>query len=1219
MSATSAKTHRASLRMALIGLALCLSLVPAVGQVTGTSSSVIAHLKAPKIDVRVGLGTGASDRRWIPEGTNRVAPEGTSLKLGDVILTGPGGSATIDYGNGITGKVGPNTQVLLQAPTRPGASLGLRLMKGLLQILHRPENGELELDCGPDQNAGFRGTEIVAEMENNGTARFYVLDGELSLAGKSPNRQETIVKRDEVAEAAPGESPRVTTLDAATARRLTQWTLRYPTVLVPEDISLNPAERNALAEALAEYGTGNVPGAFMAWPAEPVIGLDARIVHSALQLGTGSRTQATAWASAPEAGHPSAVALRVLLAAVDGETLNPVPPISCASIGLALSYYYQAHGNPRLALAAVRDAAKLSTSGYVLARQAELEFGFGGSAKAPEVLARAIESTPNLASAHSLRGFMALAGLRPTDAATNFEAAVRLDPGLGEAWLGLGLARIDMNQPEAGRAAILNATTVEPQHWLLRSYLAKAYSHSAEPETKIAGWWKELFSSFADPNGRMSESDAKRAGRLRDLALHELEYAKRKDTNDPTAWLYAALELDQAGFSSAAITNLDGSIARNSNRAVYRSRFFLDDDWDVRKANVADIYSRAGMMELSLREAAKAVVADQTDYAAHAHLAGTLDALRDPTRFNLRHETEWFNEHLLATLLSPVSAGSLSQYLSRNDYPKLFDRNGLQFASTTEFLSRGEWREVAAQSGTLDNFGYALDLDSQFRAGDHGARDLSRIEWYARAKAVLTRKDTLLLLTKYMDYDTGDFFTRFDPGQRNPEYRLREKQDPLFLAGWRHEWSPAQQTLLLAGRLEDRQHVEAPGGQVLLVPLGNPIHWEPVDLDYHNSFQAGSFEAEHLSRYGSHSDIIGLRWQQGDFQARNSLIDTGFPFLYGTNFSSAIDASFDRVSAYLYHTWEALDDLFLTGGLAYDDLTGPANYRRPPVSAGEESRSQVSPKTSLVWTPKSWFSLRGMWARSLGGVSLDESIRLEPTQLAGFSQSFRSLASESVVGSVELPAYESAGLGLDFKLGTRTWLGLSGERIDTEVNRVTGYLENDNTRPPGQHTLPLGTRESINYVEHRVAATLDHNLAEEWFAQLQYRFTGSTLDTGYPALVGAAGTPLGMREWADFHEVRAGLTYRARSGWFARAEAGLFYQRGVRAPAPDGVLGAPEGHSDELVQLNAYVGREFFHRRAEVTVGILNLSDSDYRFSPLTSMTELPRSRLFYTRLRLNF
>ena len=50
---------------------------------------------------------------------------------------------------------------------------------------------------------------------------------------------------------------------------------------------------------------------------------------------------------------------------------------------------------------------------------------------------------------------------------------------------------------------------------------------------------------------------------------------------------------------------------------------------------------------------------------------------------------------------------------------------------------------------------------------------------------------------------------------------------------------------------------------------------------------------------------------------------------------------------------------------------------------------------AVVWSPLREVTLRGVFSRALGGVSFDESFRLEPTQLAGFNQSFRSIISES--------------------------------------------------------------------------------------------------------------------------------------------------------------------------------------------------------------------------------
>ena len=47
------------------------------------------------------------------------------------------------------------------------------------------------------------------------------------------------------------------------------------------------------------------------------------------------------------------------------------------------------------------------------------------------------------------------------------------------------------------------------------------------------------------------------------------------------------------------------------------------------------------MTDVSVREAAQAVTYDYANYSAHLFLANSFDALRDPTRFNLRYETAW--------------------------------------------------------------------------------------------------------------------------------------------------------------------------------------------------------------------------------------------------------------------------------------------------------------------------------------------------------------------------------------------------------------------------------------------------------------------------------------------------------------------------------------------------------------------------------------------------
>ena len=57
----------------------------------------------------------------------------------------------------------------------------------------------------------------------------------------------------------------------------------------------------------------------------------------------------------------------------------------------------------------------------------------------------------------------------------------------------------------------------------------------------------------------------------------------------------------------------------------------------------------------------------------------------------------------------------------------------------------------------------------------------------------------------------------------------------------------------------------------------------------------------------------------------------------------------------------------------------------PPLNDGQQRKDQVSPKAGLVWTPHRNTAVRASYTRSLGGVSFDQSIRLEPTQVGGFN------------------------------------------------------------------------------------------------------------------------------------------------------------------------------------------------------------------------------------------
>src|SRR5208337_2897963 len=130
--------------------------------------------------------------------------------------------------------------------------------------------------------------------------------------------------------------------------------------------------------------------------------------------------------------------------------------------------------------------------------------------------------------------------------------------------------------------------------------------------------------------------------------------------------------------------------------------------------------------------------------------------LRDPNQVNLRYETPWETEYLLANLLSPVAAGTLSQSVSQQEYGKLFEHDGLGVASSTEYLSRGAWTQSASQYGTFGDSGYSLDTFYRYDRGQRTNNDTSQWTVSAEAKEAVTAHDTVFFQTIYYDAQGGD-------------------------------------------------------------------------------------------------------------------------------------------------------------------------------------------------------------------------------------------------------------------------------------------------------------------------------------------------------------------------------------------------------------------------------------------------------------------------------
>jgi len=1132
------------------------------------------------------------------------------LRPGDGLRVETNSRVTLRWSAQSVVSFGALTEIEILPPHKPGAQSGLHLIKGILSFFHRDEPGRIRV-ITRGAAAGVDGTEFIVAVDtvnNTERTRLWVIDGMVQFTNELDR---VLVTNGRQAVVEFGKAPELLTAGFI-ANNVLQWCFYYPAVLDLRDLPLTAEEQQILGESIAAYRAGDLLAALALYPAGRQPGSDAeRVYYAALLLSVGQVEKTEATLAALPAADPSdrlqrlATALRQLIAAVNRQP-NPstVSPQLSTEL-LASSYYAQSLATDDESLKAALELAKRAATnspkfGFVWARLAELEFSFGHTVRALEALNKSLTISPRNAQALALKGLLLAAQNKTREAIDWFDRAIAVDSALGNAWLGRGLCKIRLTPSffslspgeRAGVRAsslqsamddILIAAALEPQRALLRSYLGKAYANGADLTR----------------------------------ALHEFDLAKGLDTNDPTPWLYSALLNREENRINTGISELEKSIELNDNRALYRSRFLLDEDRAVRSSSLARMYQDAGMNEVAVREAARAVSYDYANYSSHLFLSDSFNQLRDPTRFNLRYETPWFNELLLANLLSPVGGTPLSQHISQQEYSRLFERNRIGLSTDSSYRSDGQYRELASQFGILGKTAWSLDLDYQHNNGIRPNNELDRIEWYTTIKQQLTPQDSVMLLTKYQDYHSGDNFQYYDPTNARPHFTFDEFQTPIVFGGYHREWRPGIHTLLLAGRLENNQRFSDRAAEQTLLfrhPLLGLFTSDTVNLDvtHRSKFEAFSVEAEQLFDNEWQTMVVGARLQEGDFDTRSTMTN---PSAFTNEFPDpAADVraveDFQRVSAYVYETWKLPARLRLTAGLTYEHLRFPENFRSPPIQPGEATRERLNPKAAVVWEASPEVTFRGVYARSLGGVSLDESYRLEPTQLGGFSQTFRTLIPESLVGSVAAPDHEICSAALDLKFKTGTYIGLQGELLRSEVRERAGVFDFLLATNPPPRILPANVGRNLNYEERAFTVTLNQLLGDEWAFGAQYRFVRSELETGYPELVQALPASSSLNR-ADLQRVTLSALYNHSSGFFAQAESQWYFQQNFADAA------ALRG--DSFQQLNVFTGYRFRRQRGDVTLGVLNATDEDYRLNPVTPHAELPRERVFYARLRFRF
>ena len=1091
---------------------------------------------------------------WVGARTNQT------MQAGDRLRTLRRSRALLRLSDFSVIRVNELTLLEIRAPST-GQTGFLDLQSGSIYFFNRERPSTIEFRT-PVASGAIRGTEFHLAVADNGETTLTVFEGEVSLSNA---RGELNFARGEQGVVTPGQAPRRTAV--VNAVNVIQWCLYYPAVFDAPDIP-------AVGDSIAAYRRGNLLRALELYPEDREPTSDPeRVYLASLLLAVGQVDEAEPLAaSSPD--------LLSFIRIIKGQ------PTDVPKDPMVQSYYHQARYELEHALQAARTAAERSPRfGYAWARVAELEFGFGRRDAAADAVKMALEASAENAQAWALDGFLWHARNKERKALESFERAIALDPALANGWLGRGLTRFRMGEPEAGRADLQVAATLEPQRSLLRSYLGKAFTDRRQPE----------------------------------LAAKELRRARELDPNDPTVSLYSALLFRQENRVNEAVEALETSKAQNDNRQLFRSQFLLDQDQAVRSANLAAIYRDAGMFDVSVREASRAVMYDYANYSAHLFLANSYDTLRDPRRVNLRYETPWFSELLLANLLAPVGGGALSQNISQQEYSRLFSGNHFGVISSSEYFSRGDWIQSASHYGVIDNSSYAIDGYYRSENGERPNSEVEQINASVKFKQQLTPDDGLFLQAMYYGADSGDVAQYWDWDRSlqtsfgvvhnvpRPDFSLsvRERQEPLLFLGYDRKWAEGIHTLFLGGRLVDNfelrgsssfsTYVTSNGVPFLELTSGSAA---PIEIDI--DFEAYSAEVQQIFQSHRHTLVAGARYQDGESETRSLALATEQRQTVGQR----------RVSGYGYYFWQPLDPLQLIGGISYDHLEYPRNVTTPPTSDDELRKDQLSPKAGFYWALHTNTIIHGAYTRSLGGVYYDTSVRLEPTQIAGFNQAYRSVIPESIVGLIPGSEFTTYGLGLQQKFATRTYVTVSGEILNSDADRSTGAFELP-LFPNVQPAFPAQIDEQIEYEEKSLTVVLNQLFGNHWSVGGAYRLSSAGLEQSFESL------PPVLRPFHDT-DLRATLQqasifvlFNHSSGLFAQADS-LWSWQDNRGYSPD-IAG------DEFWQHNVYVGYRFFHRRAEARVGLLNITDENYRLNPLTIYSELPRSRTLYASLRFSF
>jgi len=1017
----------------------------------------------------------------------RPATSGMSLRSGDRVRTGVDGKAGLRLADETLLRLNRNSVFELTAvdASSPGflkAALSAirsqyRLEQGELWLRNNRPNAAIDIET-PVVTAGIRGTEIDLRVSADGRVYLSVLEGQV----RASNAWGTVeAGSGEAVLTRPGEAPVRQLL--VNRGGTVQWTLRVPEGLIAAVTAAGQAP--AVTTALARLRAGAIE------PAREVL-----TEHLAAKP-----EDATAWqlqaltalllADAPAASTAAAKALALAPGQAEPWVISGYVAQSRLDLEAALSAYERA-------LALEPD----NLNGWM--NRAQVLFGSDRLDEAAAAAATAAMLAPGHPEVLTVQGFLLLARNQSTEALARFEQASAVDPGYAEPRLGQALALMRLGQIEPAFDAAATAVLLEPARALFLGY-----------------WGRMLY----------------QAGRL-ERALIVLQSAALTDPNDPSPWFYRALILRDLNHPAEAIEALNAAVARNDNRAVYRSRFLLDRDLATRNVTLSRLYTDLGLDAWAESKALETVKTDFTNFAGHMFYAEAVGARED--RF-----LSYASESLLSRILMPANLNSFNTF---NEYTSFFEQPSQSWIATATVgshdLRGGTLQFVGAQP--QQNLVYTASGDISLTDGwrDTNGTEISGVNSIAIWEP--TGRDSLSLSARiHTQSNRDEIGNRYSVDQPSDPREYRESDGPILELGYHRHFGPRSDFVVAGSWNQLELYSESYDRQYY-----DELHGSPLELEIFNNNTSEvpyrHVQGQWIRGLGRHQLILGGTWYHAPERV-DSL--TSYTLLYEGERYPVPDATewFQGQSSRSYRSLYAHDLWSFTPRWTLETGVTLERMETGNIFSGTEwTLNEVNPRLGLIWRPAPAQTLRAAGYRYLISPAFS---RIDPMDVVG------------------IPLYRSGdegtiGQGWDLsweREWARSFLKAGIFQLDTEV--VT-YFPRENAPPEA-----FWTHGQIDGVE----LAFNHILTAQSGLSLRYRGLQVT-DSWQPELD------------RDEHQLRLGLRYRGRNG--LQLGLGQTWRR----------LDYHQGGAEDISITDVSLGYELRGKQGLLSLRVQNLFDEQFNW-----------------------